>query len=43
MAKNGKSITFELTNQFQAGYFSDHLKEFAGYYSNRSVTKTMKN
>ena len=26
---------FELTNQFQAGYFSDHLKEFAAYYSNR--------
>jgi hypothetical protein len=26
---------FELTHQFQAGYFSDHLKEFAGYYSNR--------
>ena len=26
---------FELTNQFQAGYFSDRLKEFAAYYSNR--------
>jgi len=26
---------FELTHQFQAGYFSDHLKEFAAYYSNR--------
>ena len=26
---------FELTQQFQAGYFSDHLKEFAAYYSNR--------
>ena len=26
---------FELTRQFQAGYFSDHLKEFAAYYSNR--------
>jgi len=26
---------FELTNQFQTGYFSDKLKEFAAYYSNR--------
>ena len=26
---------FELTDQFQAGYFSDSLKEFAAYYSNR--------
>jgi hypothetical protein len=26
---------FELTNQFQTGYFSDNLKEFAAYYSNR--------
>jgi len=26
---------FELTNQLQAGYFSDRLKEFAAYYSNR--------
>ena len=26
---------FELTDQFQAGYFSDRLKEFAAYYSNR--------
>jgi hypothetical protein len=26
---------FELTHQFQAGYFSDRLKEFAAYYSNR--------
>lgn len=26
---------FELTHQFQAGYFSDHLKEFVAYYSNR--------
>ena len=26
---------FELTNQFQTGYFSDSLKEFAAYYSNR--------
>lgn len=26
---------FELTTQFQTGYFSDHLKELAAYYSNR--------
>jgi hypothetical protein len=26
---------FELTHQFQTGYFSDSLKEFAAYYSNR--------
>ena len=26
---------FELTDQFQTGYFSDRLKEFAAYYSNR--------
>ena len=26
---------FELTNQFQIGYFSDNLKEFVAYYSNR--------
>jgi hypothetical protein len=26
---------FELTNQFQTGYFSDSLKEVAAYYSNR--------
>ena len=26
---------FELTNQFQTGYFSDNLKAFAAYYSNR--------
>ena len=26
---------FELTHPFQAGYFSDGLKEFAAYYSNR--------
>jgi hypothetical protein len=26
---------FELTDQFQAGYCSDSLKEFAAYYSNR--------
>jgi hypothetical protein len=26
---------FELTHQFQTGYFSDNLKEFAAYYSNR--------
>ena len=26
---------FELTNQFQTGYFSDKLKAFAAYYSNR--------
>jgi hypothetical protein len=26
---------FELTHQFQRGYLSDSLKEFAAYYSNR--------
>lgn len=26
---------FELTNQFQTGYFSDSLKEFVAYYGNR--------
>jgi hypothetical protein len=26
---------FELTHQFPTGYFSDNLKEFAAYYSNR--------
>jgi hypothetical protein len=26
---------FELTNQFQTGYFSDNLKAFVAYYSNR--------
>jgi hypothetical protein len=35
-AKRGRQVDyFELTHQFQTGYFSDNLKEFAAYYSNR--------
>jgi hypothetical protein len=33
--QEGQVDYFELTDQFQTGYFSDRLKEFAAYYSNR--------